>query len=72
MIDNKNKEIIKLTNIPTGNDNLYTHRIEKELIYNNEWTSKEYGYLKCIIGINTNLLETYIQNGFRIPSKVFI
>lgn len=69
VIDKKNKEIIKLTNIPTGNDNLYTHRIEKELIYNNEWTNKEYGYLKCIIGINTNLLETYIKDGIHIPSR---
>ena len=62
VIDKKNNEIIKLTNIPTGNDNLYTHRIEKELIYNKEWTSKEYGYLKCIIGVNTTLLEKYIKN----------
>jgi hypothetical protein len=70
VIDNKNKEIIKLTNIPVDVvDNLYTHRIEKELIYNKEWTSKEYGYLKCIIGINTTLLETYILKGKQIPSR---
>ncbi len=70
VIDKKNKEIIKLTNIPIdNNDNLYNYRIEKELIYNKEWTSKEYGYLKCIIGINTTLLEKYIKKGNLIPSR---
>lgn len=71
VIDKQTKDIVmKFTNIPINNEkNLYNYQLEKELIYNTKWTNNEYGYLKCIIGVNLEILENYVQNGEVIPSR---
>lgn len=70
---NNGNEIMKLSNIPINDTiKLYNYRLEKELIYNNSISLRNFGYLKIIIGLNLTILEEFITTGKSIPSRTIL